>query len=155
MKKTDKKHKDAAHGRSAARLDWSPVWDALDDMLEWALDIGVDRARDDGEVEAIENVRDFLRASIDGEAASLRIDDFVFTLGTVLSALERDLGFGGVVDVLVAQLARDLGAGRMSVAPRVMRTPARPRQPTSDLLERAFAAARARSGMPTTYFPAA
>jgi hypothetical protein len=95
-------------------LDWEPVRDALGDVLEWGLDIAVALCRDSPEeVESVENVRDFLRAKIDGDRASVRVDDLMFTIALIFGAIDVDLGLDGSTQAVVHDVASALGVGRV------------------------------------------
>ena len=130
MKKTQKNQKQLP-------LDWEPVRDALADVLEWGLDVAVALCRDyPEEVESVENVRDFLRAKLDGERASVRVDDLMFTIALIFSAIDRDLGLDGRSEVAIREVASVLGVGRVggTAAPIVPIRGASPvirRRPTS------------------------
>ena len=74
-------------------LDWKPLYSALRESIEWALDIAAKLAAPyPEEVEAIENVRAFVRAKLAGEAAKVRLVDVMLTFGIIIAAIERDLG---------------------------------------------------------------
>jgi hypothetical protein len=107
VKKTQKNQKQLP-------LDWEPVRDALGDVLEWGLDIAVALCRDyPEEVESVENVRDFLRAKLDGERASVRVDDLMFTIALIFGAIDRDLGLEGESEPALREIASALGVGRV------------------------------------------
>lgn len=70
--------------------DWTLLFQAFSDALEWVLD----RARDlasayPDEVAAVERVRVFVRKRIAGDPAHVRVDDLLFTFGLVAGAIER------------------------------------------------------------------
>jgi hypothetical protein len=73
-------------------LDWTPLFHAFREAFEWALDVAAGLARDyREEVEAVERVREFMRARLAGEPANLSVDDVLFTFALIIVAIERDL----------------------------------------------------------------
>jgi hypothetical protein len=96
---------------NAGPLDWTPLFQAFKEAFDWALDVGVQLARDyPEEVEAVERVRTFMHKRIAGQPAHVKVDDILFTFGLIIGAIERDLG-------PVANL------GPWFVAPPVLRFP--------------------------------
>ncbi|HEU0037111.1 MAG TPA: hypothetical protein VFQ53_41160 [Kofleriaceae bacterium] len=93
MKKTEKKH---PRGVSAARnvvRDWQPLFARLQDAIDWALDIAVRLARDyDEEIEAIERVRGYVRAWLEGRRVDIDLKDVYTTLAILFAAIELDVG---------------------------------------------------------------
>ena len=78
--------------RDAGDLDWKPLYRALQDSIEWALDVAAKLAAPyPEEVEAIENVRAFVRAKLAWQAATVRLVDVMLTFGIIIAAIERDL----------------------------------------------------------------
>jgi hypothetical protein len=78
--------------RDAGDLDWKPLYRALQDSIEWALDVAAKLAAPyPEEVEAIESVRAFVRAKLAGKPAQVRLRDLMLTFGIVIAAIERDL----------------------------------------------------------------
>ena len=74
-------------------LNWTPLFHAFKEALEWSLDVARNLARDyPEEVEAVDRVRAFMRKRIAGQPAHVRIDDVLFTFGLIIGAIERDLG---------------------------------------------------------------
>lgn len=74
-------------------FDWSLLFRAFNDALEWVLDVAAHTARNyPDEVATVERVRTFTRARNAGRPAHLRFDDLLFTFSLVLAAIERDLG---------------------------------------------------------------
>jgi len=72
--------------------DWTPLFRAFAEALEWALDRAAELARAyPHEVATVERVRTFARKSIAGDRAHLRIEDLLFALGLIAGALERQL----------------------------------------------------------------
>jgi hypothetical protein len=73
--------------------DWTTLFRAFAEALEWALDRAADLARAyPQEVAIVERVRAFARKRIAGEPAHLRIEDLLFAIGLIAGALERQLG---------------------------------------------------------------
>ena len=72
-------------------LDWTRLFQAFHEALEWTLDVAVRLARHyPEEVATVERVREFVRARIAGEPADIGVDDVLFTFGLVVGAIERD-----------------------------------------------------------------
>ncbi len=92
-KKKETKPRGRTTKRDAGDLDWKPLYRALQDSIEWALDVAVTLASPyPEEVEAIERVRAFVRAKLAGRAAEVRIDDLMLAFGILIAAIERDIG---------------------------------------------------------------
>ncbi len=73
--------------------DWTLLFQAFADALEWALDRAAELARGyPEEVATIERVRTFARRRIAGHPAHLRIEDLLFAFALVAGAVERQLG---------------------------------------------------------------
>jgi hypothetical protein len=73
--------------------DWTTLFRAFADALEWAFDRAADLAREyPREVEIVERVRTFVRRRIAGNPAHVRIEDVLFVFGLVAGAVERQLG---------------------------------------------------------------
>lgn len=93
MKKKKEKQRRGTTMHDAGDLDWKPLYRALRDSIEWALDVAATLAAPyPEEVEAIERVRSFVRAKLAGRPAEVRIDDLLLTFGILIAAIERDLG---------------------------------------------------------------
>lgn len=94
MKKTTKK-KTAASRENDERngVDWGPLYQALEEAFEWALDIARSIARDyPEEVAAVERVRAFMRKRVAGLPAELPFEDIMLTFALIIGAIEQDLG---------------------------------------------------------------
>lgn len=66
---------------------------AVEQALEWALDIASGIARDfPEEVEAIERVRWYMRKRLRGEPALLSAADVLFVIGLIIGSIEYDPG---------------------------------------------------------------
>jgi hypothetical protein len=73
--------------------DWTTLFRAFADALEWAFDRAADLARDyPHEVAIVERVRTFARRRIAGDPAHVRIEDVLFVFGLFAGAIERQLG---------------------------------------------------------------
>jgi hypothetical protein len=89
-KKTDK---NTRRRRDAVVNDWQPLFAALKDVIDWALDIAVRLARDyEEDVEAIERVRIAFHAWLAGRPCEMDTRDLLLTFATILSQIEIDLG---------------------------------------------------------------
>jgi hypothetical protein len=122
VKKKDKKEtkeKKAQRHESIVR-DWQPLFAAMKDVIDWALDIAVALSLDTPEdVESIEDVRACFHAWLEGRPCDMKLTDLLLTFGTILSAIELDLGIDSVD--LLAPLRAILTAP--STLPHVMRFP--------------------------------
>jgi hypothetical protein len=114
-KKTDKKP------RQRRIHDWQPLFAAIKDVIDWALDIAVQLSRDfPDDVEAIEKVRSCFHAWLDGRPCEMELNDLLLTFAAILSAIEVDLGIRSAE--LLAPLRALVDAP--STLPRVLRLPA-------------------------------
>jgi hypothetical protein len=92
-KKKENKPRERSTKRNAGDLDWKPLYRALQDSIEWALDVAATLAAPyPEEVDAIERVRAFVRAKLAGRSAEIRIDDLMLAFGILIAAIERDIG---------------------------------------------------------------
>ena len=72
--------------------DWTPLFPAFAEALDWALDLAGDLARSyPAELATIERVRAFVQKRIAGDPAHVRTDDLLFAIGLVAGAIERDV----------------------------------------------------------------
>ncbi len=72
--------------------DWTPLFQAFAEALEWALDLAGDLARSyPAELATIERVRSFARKRISGDPAHVRTDDLLFAIGLIAGTIERDV----------------------------------------------------------------
>lgn len=72
-------------------LEWEALFDALHDVIEWALDIAAKRSRDYPEdTQAVENVRQFARAWLEGRRSEVPLTDVLTAIAIIFSAIERD-----------------------------------------------------------------
>jgi len=93
VKKTEKKkHSRGANaGRDVVR-DWQPLFARLQDTIDWALDIARRLAGDyDEEIEAIERVRGYVHAWLEGRRVDIDMDDVLTTLAILFAAIELDV----------------------------------------------------------------
>ncbi len=91
MKNSKKKTK--AIGRDTVVNDWQPLFAALKDVIDWALDIAAKLSRDYSEdIEAIERVRIAFHAWLDGRPCDMDVNDVLLTVATILAQIEIDLG---------------------------------------------------------------
>ena len=124
-----KETKKTSRGRDSIVHDWQPLFAAVKDVIDWALDIAVKLSRDyEEDIEAIEKVRVCFHAWLDGRPCEMEVNDLLLTFATILSAIEIDLGIESVE--LLAPL-RAL-VTEPSTLPRVLRCPGatRDEQPT-------------------------
>jgi len=131
VKKTEKrKHpRGASAGRAVVR-DWQPLFARLQDTIEWALDIAVKLARDyEEEIEAVERVRGYVRAWLEGRRVDIDMNDVLTALAILFAAIELDVGIDN--SPLVAAM-RELppklhipGAARDEMSTVVIRMPRR------------------------------
>lgn len=71
-------------------LDWKPLYRALQESVEWALDVAAKLAAPyPEEVESVENVRRFVRLKLAGcPSAEVRLTDLMLTFGIIIAAIE-------------------------------------------------------------------
>jgi hypothetical protein len=92
-KQTKKKHSRHAHIANLADGDWGSLFEQLSGVFDWALDIACKLSGEyEEDIDAIENVRDFVHSWIDGRRAEIPITDLLTTLGILFAAIELDLG---------------------------------------------------------------
>ena len=125
MKKT-KQHKTRPEIPSAlselADVDWKPLYRALQNSIDWALDIAAKLAAPyPEEVDAIERVRSFVRAKLLGRPAQVRIADVMLAFGIIIAAIERDLS-ATEADAREGRAPFRMSVG-VSAAPPVFRIP--------------------------------
>ncbi|MBV8758675.1 MAG: hypothetical protein JO257_15420 [Deltaproteobacteria bacterium] len=87
------KNKTKTIGRDSLVNDWQPLFAAVKDVIDWALDIAVKLSRDfDEDIEAIERVRVAFHAWLDGRPSEMDVNDVLLTVATILAQIEIDLG---------------------------------------------------------------
>ena len=115
-----KKHPRAAHLANLVSGEWGTLFDQLGGVVDWALDIAAKLARDDDEdLDAIENVREFVHGWLDGRRAEVPLTELLTTIAILFAAIEIDLGIESVE--LLAPLRTMLDTP--SVLPPVLRCP--------------------------------
>jgi hypothetical protein len=98
MKKKHKTQRSRCIGTDHGVVDdWTPLFSAIRDVSEWALDIAAKLSRDYPEdLEAIENVREFVRAWLEGHRSEVSVSDVLTTLAIIFSAIELERGIDSV-----------------------------------------------------------
>jgi len=93
VKKKDKtKHRHLQADRGIVQ-DWQPLFGAIANVSDWALDIAAKLSRDYPEdLESIENVREFVHAWVEGRRSEVLVSDVLTTIAIVFSAIEIDRG---------------------------------------------------------------
>ncbi len=93
MKKDETKKYTRAHAGRGVVRDWLPLFDRLQDTIEWALDLAARLAGDyEEELEAIERVRSYVRGWLDGRRIDIEMNDILTTLAILFAAIELDTG---------------------------------------------------------------
>jgi hypothetical protein len=114
------KQKSASERRDTVMRDWQPLFGAVKDVIDWALDIAVKLSRHvPDDIVAIEKVRACFHAWLDGKPSELDVTDLLVAFGTILAAIEIDLGIDSV-DLLAPMRAL---VDAPSTLPRVLRMP--------------------------------
>jgi hypothetical protein len=97
MKKKDKTQHPRRIGIDRVVDDWTPLFGAIRDVSEWALDIATKLSRDYPEdQEAIENTRAFVRAWLEGRRSEVNVSDVLTTIAIIFSAIEIERGIDSV-----------------------------------------------------------
>jgi hypothetical protein len=96
--KDSKKTKKKTSERGKVVTDWQPLFAAIKDVIDWALDIAVKLASRHcpEDIEAIEKVRTCFHAWLDGKPSEMEVDDLLLTIATILAQIDIDLGIDGV-----------------------------------------------------------
>ena len=77
--------------------DWGPLFAAGRDLIEWALDIASKLSREYPEDQhAIERVRAFALAWMEGRRGEVPITDLLTTLAIIFAAIEIDTGIDSI-----------------------------------------------------------
>ena len=93
VKKSEKKRQAYAPTRRPVVKDWQPLFARLQEAIDWGLDIAVRLAVDyDEELEAIERVRGYVRAWLEGRRIDIDTNDIYTTLAILFAAIELDVG---------------------------------------------------------------
>lgn len=92
MKKKDKtQHPRRIETGRGVVHDWQPLFAAIQDVSDWALDIAAKLSRDDEEdQQSIENVRAFVHAWLEGRRSEVNVSDVLTTIAIIFSAIELD-----------------------------------------------------------------
>lgn len=123
--------------------DWQPLLAAVQDVSEWALDIAAKLSRDYPEdLEAIENVRAFVRAWAEGRRSEVTVSDVLTTIAIIFSAIEIDRGIESVSLLGPLQTMLDTPAR----LPAVLRLPGAARDEKPTVVIRRFPGHRNASG---------
>lgn len=129
------KHRRAAHIANITDGDWGSLFEQLSGVIDWTLDIAARLSRDyDEDLDAIENVRDFVHGWLDGRRAEVPLTDLLTTIAILFAAIEIDLGIESVS--LLAPLRTMLDTP--SVLPALMRCPGALRDGESTVRIRRF-----------------
>jgi hypothetical protein len=130
--KHDKKHPRGASANKHVVRDWQPLFERLQDAIDWALDIAVKLARDiDEDLEAIERTRGYVRAWLEGRRVDIDTRDVLTTLAVLFAAIEIDLGIDSSPMLEPLRFSERMlhlpGAARDELPTVVIRTPLRRR----------------------------
>jgi hypothetical protein len=129
------KKKTKAIGRDTLVHEWQPLFAAIKDVIDWALDIAKKLSRDYVEdIEAIERVRTSLHAWLDGRPCAVDVSDVLLTIATILAQIEIDLGIGSD-DMLAPLRALDAKPSRL---PRALGFPGATRDELDTVVIRRF-----------------
>jgi len=92
VKKKDKT-KRHIHADRGIVHDWQPLFGAIVNVSDWALDIAAKLSRDYPEdLESIENVREFVHAWVEGRRSEVAVSDVLTTIAIIFSAIEIERG---------------------------------------------------------------
>ena len=115
--------------------DWMPLFAAIQDVSEWALDIAAKLSRDYPEdLEAIDNVRAFVRAWLEGRRSEVNVSDVLTTIAIIFSAIELERGVDSVSLLGPLQTMLDTPA----TLPAVFRLPGAARDEKQTVVIRRF-----------------
>jgi hypothetical protein len=94
VKKSDKKRQGyAPRARREAVKDWQPLFARLQEAIDWGLDIAKRLSSDyEEDAEAIERVRGYVRAWLEGRRVDIDMNDVYTTLAILFAAIELDVG---------------------------------------------------------------
>ena len=149
--KDKKKHPRAGHIANIVDGDWGSLFQQLSGVIDWALDIAAKLAHDDEQdLDAIENVRDFVHGWLDGRRAEVPLTDLLTTIAILFAAIEIDLGIESVE--LLAPLRTMLDTP--SVLPPVLRCPGAFRDGDSTVRIRRFPGRHRNAGSAFTHLAA-
>ena len=147
-----KKHPRAAHLANIAVGDWGSLFQQLSGVIDWALDIAAKLAHDDEEdLDAIENVRDFVHGWLDGRRAEVPLTDLLTSIAILFAAIEIDLGIDSVS--LLSPL-RSMLDDPYAILPPVLRCPGAARDGESTVRIRRFPGRHRNASAAFTHFAA-
>lgn len=135
-----KKKQNIKHPRRAAAdrgvvNDWQPLFAAVGDVTNWALDVASKLSRDFPEdQESIENVREFVHAWLAGRRSEVAVSDVLNTIAIVFSAIEIDRG----IDSLALLGPLQTMTSTPSSLPAILRIPGATRQENPTVVIRRF-----------------
>jgi hypothetical protein len=94
VKKDEKNnHPRGTTARRDVVRDWQPLFQRLEDAIDWALDIAKVLARDyDEELEAVERVRGYVHSWLYGRRVDIDMNDVLSVLAILFAAIEIDAG---------------------------------------------------------------
>lgn len=91
---------------SEGPIELEPVLVAIEEALDWALDVAAGLVRDfPEEVASIERARAFMRKRFRGEPATVAVEDVLFAIGLIIGSIEYD---PGPIAVRILRLAEPL-----------------------------------------------
>jgi hypothetical protein len=125
--------------------DWQPLFAAVGDVSNWALDIAAKLSRDYPEdQQAIENVREFVDAWLAGRRSEVAVSDVLNTIAIIFSAIEIDRG----IDSLALLGPLRTMTSMPSSLPALLRLPGAARDEKPTVVIRRFPGHRNASALP-------
>jgi hypothetical protein len=129
-KDKDKRPRGTSSSRSVR--DWQPLFQRLQEAIDWALDIAKHLAGDfDEDVESIERTRGYVHAWLEGRRVDIDMNDVLTTLAVLFAAIEIDLGIDSSPLLEGLKLAERIlhlpGAARDELPTVIIPTPVRRR----------------------------
>ena len=127
-----KEKQEPKKSRRAEVRDWQPLFERLQDAIDWALDIAKHLAREiEEDVDAIERTRGYVRGWLEGRRVDVDMNDILTTLAVLFAAMEIDLGIDSSPMLATLALGERMlhlpGAARDELPTIVIRTPVRRR----------------------------
>ena len=120
MKKRPKKRQERPTTEIDSDARDRSLFRALREAFEWAIDVAAGLARDyPEEVESVERLRAYLRARLSGNPGTVPINDVLFVLALLISAIERGCGALGMSSANAPSAFHLPGAETTSPHPRV------------------------------------
>lgn len=115
--------------------DWQPLFVAVGNVTNWAMDVASKLSRDCPEdQDSIENVRAFVHAWLAGRRSEVAVSDVLNTIAIVFSAIEFDRGLDSVT--LLGSL--QTMTGTPSTLPAILRVPGASRRENPTVVVRRF-----------------